>query len=269
MDTKSYFKIIPSYDLTAAQIGISKWDWDCIGSSDEAKARDIMIEKRYDVLPIVEPDGQTYRFFCTREWNNYSSLNELRIDDHTAIYYRTSLLDLVKKFKEEGRHYYFLKDHNNIVGLVSLVNLNDPTVYNYLYQILADIERKFSLILKTSSVSEELILDYFLNSSDEHLKDIAKNYRDQKGKGLEISLYDHMYLQSIGIAFKYFNNKLDVRFRKLTSFTKKMSSIGSYNHIRNNIMHPVKSLITSKASLSQLNELLDDFEIIRSIEIDP
>ena len=148
MNIKKQFQYDPAIEVSASQIGISKWNWISIKSNDETQALSLMKTNRFDVLPIENEDGTVTSFFSTQEWNKYDSLNKSRIKDAATIYYRLSLKDLVRKFKEEERHFYFMTDYNEVLGLVSFVNLNCQLVYNYLFFIIADIERSVSEILK-------------------------------------------------------------------------------------------------------------------------
>lgn len=121
MNIKKQFQYDPAIEISASQIGISKWNWTSFESKDENQALALMKSNRFDVLPIANSDGSTTSYFATREWNDYSSLNRNTIIDATTIYYRLSLKDLVRKFKEDKQHYYFLTDYNDILGLVSFV----------------------------------------------------------------------------------------------------------------------------------------------------
>jgi hypothetical protein len=133
--------------------------------------------------------------------------------------------------------------------------------------VLADIERKFSLILKKSPITEAMILDYWTNSDDSHLRDLARSYNLLKSEGMESTIYERMYFQTVGSTFSHFINHVDIEYKKLKKYSVKMSGNGTYNTLRNNIMHPVKTLITSPRSLNELNEVLVDYEVIRSFEV--
>lgn len=111
MNIKKQFHYNPEVEVSASQIGISKWDWISTKSTEEKIAAEIMLNNRFDVLPIENEDGTFNSYFSTQEWNIYSSLNKNKINDAQTIYYRLSLKDLVRKFKNDNRHYYFLTDY--------------------------------------------------------------------------------------------------------------------------------------------------------------
>lgn len=263
MDIKSYFQFDPGFDLTAAQIGINKWDWIGISISDENEALKIMRTNKFDVLPIIGENGEVNEYYCTREWNKFEALNRCKIDSNKAIYYRTSFPDLIKIFHESKDHYFFLSDYKNILGLVSFVNLNSPNVYNYLYNVLSDIERKFLIILKRY-LDEHQILAYYKEANDKHLVNLFNQYTEYQEKGIDHSIFELMYFQSLGITFRHFVNDLPISLRNLNSFAAKMTANGVYNSVRSKIMHPVRAILHSEESITELNELLDDYEVIRS-----
>lgn len=266
MDIKSYFQFDPGIDLTAAQIGINKWDWKGISNLDENEALEIMRTNKFDVLPIIGENGEVYQYYCTREWNNFEALNRCIIEAKRAIYYRTSFPDLIKMFHESNDHFFFLSDYKNILGLVSFVNLNSPFVYNFLYNILSDIERMFSAILK-NHLEEHQILTYYYDSNDTHLTELFNQYKEYQEQGVEHSIFELMYFQTLGITFRHFVNELPHGLRNLNRFATKMTANGVYNIVRRKVMHPVRAILHTTESIAELNELLDDYEIIRSHRI--
>ena len=148
MDIREQFEYNPSIDLTAAQIGINKWQWETINSEDEVRAKEFMKRNRFDVLPIINPDGRIERFYSTRIWNNYHDLQLANISESDTIYYRLSFSDLIKKFHYEKKHFYFLTNVDEVLGFVSFIHLNCLVVYNYLYQVFADLEQAIANLLR-------------------------------------------------------------------------------------------------------------------------
>ncbi|MDT8415541.1 MAG: hypothetical protein RQ735_09205 [Flavobacteriaceae bacterium] len=203
MNIKRQFLYDPAIEVSASQIGISKWNWITTDSANEEKAKIIMKKNRFDVLPIEDENGNVNSYFSTQEWNIYDSLNRNKIKDTQTIYYRLSLKDLVKKFRKKGRHYYFLTDNEEILGLVSYVNLNCQLVYNYLFFVIADIERSVSEILK-KHISQDKILTEFENATDNHLQELLKTFKENIKTNHDIDIFQHMYLQTVGITLKKF-----------------------------------------------------------------
>ncbi len=264
MNIKKQFQYDPAIEVSASQIGISKWNWVSIKSSDPNEALKLMKANRFDVLPIENADGTITSFFSTREWNVYDGLNKNNMKDATTLYYRLSLKDLVRRFKEDGRHYYFLTDYDQILGLVSYVNLNCQLVYNYLFYIIADIERSVSEFLK-SYISQEDILCAFQQSNDKHLTDLYDNFEKSIGSNNDNDIFQHMYLQTIGITLNKFTSGLPKEYKKLNKYSSKFGTEGVYNLIRKKVMHPVRPILSDNESINQIDELLTDYVEIKNI----
>lgn len=264
MNIKKQFQYDPAIEVSASQIGISKWNWTSIKSNDEAQALSQMKSNRFDVLPIENEDGTVTSFFSTQEWNVYDSLNKSRIKDASTIYYRVSLKDLVRKFKEEERHFYFLTDYKDILGLVSYVNLNCQLVYNYLFFVIADIERSVSGLLK-ENVDQADILSNFKESQDKHLTELYASFQSSIESNNDSDIFQHMYLQTIGITLKKFNSRLPGDCKKLNKYSSKFGTEGVYNLVRRKVMHPVRPILSDKESINQIDELLTDYVEIKAI----
>lgn len=251
-------------DLTAAQIGINKWDWETISSEDEKMAKALMRQKKYDVLPILNSDGTITKYFSTKIWNNYNSLNLNDIQKANTIYYRFSLNDLIRKFNEEKRHYYFLTNGEDILGLVSFINLNCQAVYNYLFQVIADIEQSVASVLKEIITQEEIISE-FQKSTDRHLIDILNSFNKSVEEGSDNTIFENMYLQTIGIILKKFKDRIPSKFEKLNNYKLKFSPTGTYGVLRNKVMHPVRPILSDKDSINKIHELLSDYLKIKEV----
>jgi hypothetical protein len=262
MDIRKYFAYNPTIDITAAQIGINKWDWETINSKDEDRAKEIMKQKRYDVLPIKNSDGSFTEYFSTRNWNNYDKLNLDSMNSSNSIYYRFSFIDLIKKFRKENKRYYFLTNYSEILGLVSYVNLNCLVVYNYLYQVIADLEQTFANLLK-KYIEKNEIIGVFEKSDDPHLKDILVDFNKSVNQGNDNTIFEHMYLQTVGITLGKFHNKLPEQFRILNKYTKNFSANGAYNELRNVVMHPVRPI--EPETIQLIDILLSDYQEIKEI----
>jgi arsenate reductase-like glutaredoxin family protein len=264
MNIKKQFQYDPEVEVSASQIGISKWDWISTKSTEEKLAVEIMKRNRFDVLPIENEDGTFNSYFSTQDWNIYSSLNRNKINNTQTIYYRLSLKDLIKKFKDDERHYYFLTDYDQILGLVSYVNLNCQLVYNYLFFIIADIERSVSRILK-NYVTQEKIISVFQKSDDKHLLELAESFQRNIDENNDNDIFQHMYLQTVGITLKKFVSELPDEYKPLNKYSSKFGTEGVYNLVRQKVMHPVRPILSDKKSINQIDELLNDYIEIKNI----
>ena len=264
MNIKKQFQYNPEIEISAAQIGISKWKWISIDDSNVEQAREVMKQNRFDVLPIKDSNGEITAYFSTQEWNNYDYLNKISISNAETIYYRLSFKDLIRKFSTEDTNFYFLTDYNQTLGLVSYVNLNCQLVYNYLFYVLADIERSVAAILK-EYIDEKTILEVFETSDNSHLNKIAKMHQENINNNQDNSIFHYMYLQTIGILIKKFLPKLPNEYKKLGKYSQKFGTDSVYTTIRNKVMHPVQPILSDKKSINQIDELLTDYEAIKEI----
>lgn len=264
MDIRKQFEYNPTIDLTAAHIGINSWDWETIDEENEEKAKALMRDRKYDVLPICDKNGKVEKFFSTRDWNNYDRLNQSYIAKSNLIYYRMSLSDLIRKFNEDKTHFYFLTNNKDVLGLVSLVNLNCQAVYNFLFQVISDLERSLAYLLK-AHINEEELLNYFKLSSDTHLKKLVEIFESSAKLGKENTIFEHMYLQTVGIILKQYFKNLPDRYKQLNKFSHKFSADNIYGQLRNKVMHPVRPILNDAASISQMDELLRDYSEIKEI----
>lgn len=264
MNLKRLFEYEPSIDVTAAQIGISKWNWTCAYSEDENEAKKVMLDKRFDVLPIISADQLIKEFFITQNWGDYSSLKRLNIQDNLTVYYRISLYDLIRKFKEDKRNFYFLKDHNNILGLVTIANLNCQLVYNYLFFLIADLEKSMNEMLK-ANISEDRILETFKNSSDEFIRKIPETYDKKKNENLDNDIFQEFYLQTIQYVLNKFGNEFDPKIKQILDFKNDFGTDGLFNKIRNLTMHPIRPILSDRQSILELDKFLTSYLKIKDI----
>jgi hypothetical protein len=264
MNIKSYFEYTPSLDLTVAQIGINKWGWTVIDEENKVKAAKIMKEMRFDVLPIRDSDDRIRKYFSTKVWNNFDELTLNSIDETSVIYYRLSFNDLIRKFSEGKKHYYFLTNYKDILGLVSYVNLNCQIVYNYLFQIIADLELSISHALKRHIIQDELI-ESFKASSDKHQNEIVSSFEKAIATGRDSTIFEHMYLQTIGITINKFGDNLPDRLKQLKKYAPNFLQNGVYYKIRNIIMHPVRPILNDNESIAKIETLIKEYSEIKEL----
>lgn len=264
MDIKKQFEYNPAPELTAAQIGINKWDWETISLEDENQAKRIMSEHKYDVLPIKEKENKFTNCYTTEKWNNYEHLNLAKIDDSNSIYYNTSFTDLIHKFNTEKTHFYFLVNSKEVLGLVSYVNINCQIVNYYLYQIISDIELSISNILR-NNIAQIEIISLFKQSNDSHIKKILAHFEKSTEQGHDNSIFEYMYLQTIGITLREFITKLPKQYLALNKYTEKFGPNQDYSEIRNKVMHPVRSILNDSETISKIDRLLTDYSEIKKI----
>jgi len=264
MRVLKHFEYRDNNILTAAQIGVSKWRWDFADENwDLDQAKHFMKTKEYDVLPIVNNDDSFSSYYTTRKWGDYEDLKKNKIDDSNKIYYKMSFIDLVKKFTEETySRYFFLETHDEVVGLISTVNFNTLPVYNYLYREIADIEYRVSGLLE-ENVSQEVILETLLRSSDKMNNDLANKFIALSQTNEGSNIFQHLYLPNLGYLIRKHVEDLPIEKRAIVQYAS--SFFKEYRKLRNIVAHPIRHVISSKDSFEELSKTLDDFEDIRNL----
>lgn len=263
MNIKQYFSYNPELELTVAQIGINKWDWECVGKRDLESAKAIMKRNSFDVLPVTTNGGVT-EYFKTRIWGDFNSIELRPILESDKIYYRLSFYDFLKRMIREDRDFYFLTDSQEILGLISLNNLNCLAVYNYIYQITSGLERRVTEMLK-DQFPEDYIVDILSRTSDKTAEEILKEFKDLKEKNRENSIFDFLYFPTLSTILKHSITDLPEEFKPIEAFRKKFHSNHVYGSLRNAVAHPVKPIFTSRDSISKVDELISDYYKIQAI----
>ncbi|MEN8123090.1 MAG: hypothetical protein ABFS35_22315 [Bacteroidota bacterium] len=258
MNIKSYFDYNPELELTVAQIGINKWDWVSIDKKDELQAAKIMLEQNFDILPIDEGSSSIESYFKTQSWGDYSKIEISKIAESQKIYYRISFFDLLKKMKNEKKNFYFLIDSENVLGLITISNLNSLAVYNYIYQITADLERKMSGYIQNLATEKE-ILNILEKTSDKAANGVIKSFKNLKDNNQDNSIFQSLYFPMVSTILKNLENKIPLEHEKLLEYRKKFNADQVYGSLRNEVAHPVKLIFTSFDSIIKVNELITDY----------
>lgn len=263
MNVKKYFDYSPDLELTVAQIGINKWDWIAINENDLPKAQSKMQAHRFDILPLHQ-SNTVDRYFTTLNWGDFSKIELRNINQEDKIYYRLSFLDLIRKMLRDKNNVYFLTDSNEVLGLISLNNLNCLAVYNYLYQITASLERLVTQYLE-SILSEELVLDILKKTSDKQANIVAAKYLDAQTKNTDNSIFHHIYFPNICTILKKASDHIPENKKSLVAYGKNFNSDQLYGKIRNNVSHPVRPLFSDFNSVKEVNQLIEDYIDIKKL----
>jgi len=261
---QKHFVETPSYELTASQIGIGKWNWISAKNTVKKGAQQTMKRFSFDVLPITRKDGQVLEYFKTREFGKFEEIEHFLIKEEDKLYYRTRFLDIIKNMIKSKRTFYFLCDSENILGLISINNLNSIVVYNYLYQIISNLEKNLSMFLQKITTEEEIV-HILENTSDTQANETAISYKKSKSKNSNNTIYEHLYFSTISTLLKNLSFKLDGEYSQLLKYRKKFSPENTYGVLRNKVAHPIKPIFKSYDDLILVNDLMDDAEKINQI----
>lgn len=264
MNVRKEFDYTPQIDITAAQIGISKWNWAFTDSEELEDALRIMVGNNFDVLPIKNRDGRFDRYFSTIVPNDYSSIVVRNIEDSVTIYYRLSFKDLIHKFKQDKSRYFFVRDSDGILGLVTVADLNSILAYYYLFSVVAEIEIGISELFERY-VDQDEVIKYFSESKDKFFRKVANDFQLARNNNSESNIFQTLYLIHLAPLLKHFSNQFPAKYSKLSDFYLKLSPDGIFSIIRNKVMHPVRPIISDLDSICQIDELLHDYAVINNI----
>lgn len=271
MIEKEFFTRSINLDITAATIGISSDNWYC--SNPGMKRDDIrktMIQKNFDVVPIYNKHKVFNSYFTISKQDNVI-LQENKINQDDRMYYLTHIRDAVWRMNKTKKTHFFLSnghDENDIVGLLSLSNYNCREFYVYLFSLISYIEREFAHIIECDKTKGFQILEEMSQTEElkGQLKTIIDRFKQDERNGNENDFKEYLYLQQLIFLIKGEGKYKKLNYKNSNDFESGTSQL---KNLRNNIAHPVKSIVRDLNDLNKLNsginklyeykERLDDF----------
>jgi hypothetical protein len=241
-------------DVDAAVIGIGRARWVALEPEDASteNAIQIMERNRFDVLPIHGgSDKPIYEYFHTQHWGKWNHETVVRnsITFKDVLPAQTPLIALIEKFVKGECLFFFLAYEHRVAGLVSVANLNSRQVKFYLYALVCELETCLSRLISDNKVDEAVLF----SKLDEKGQ---RNYQEDQEKGFENNILQYLCLSSL----------LDIvrcqsLFEELGYPSKKQfEKLNTLNELRNQIMHPVRSLVHDKDSLGKLWERIEKLQ---------
>ncbi len=255
MSDEADFRIENVVNVTAAVIGVSKERWKALkqGEDNVAKAQEVMIRKRFDILPVVSDSG-IKEYFQTDNWNDYSSISRKKITDQDTINFETPLRGLIHGFASKSRLFFFLDNETEVVGLVSIVHLNSRQVKVYLYNLLSEFEIRLSHFL-SSKVSDTELLEMELGKMMEESK---RRYKEDLERGVDSSFVEYLYLSDVIQITAKKNLHTVLGYSDKSKFN---SELWPLNGLRHQVAHPNSSIITDTNSVKGLCKKITRIEM--------
>lgn len=256
-----YFLDDGQVKITAATVGISKLRWTSVKELEISTEKhiDIMSNNRFDHLPIESLNGSITEFFKTIEPNNYKNIIRLKIKYNDLIPLDTNIKDVIEKFANDKRTFFFLSYHKNISGLITLGNLNCKQVQVYIFSLICELERELGDFINCFLSNQELNdwLKSKVNKNDPNNKYglILTNFNDLIKLDIENQLTEHFFLVDF---FKIINDK--ELYEKLSFSKKEWKDLSSINELRKRIAHPTRSLLDKDNDIFKLMERLNKIE---------
>jgi CBS domain-containing protein len=258
MNIRKYFESIPDPEINVAIVGIYKGNWiSTKGLETKEVAVKNMSKNRFDILPVVEKDGSINRCLKTIEWGNYDDDN---IDIHTIaledrMYFLTTIYDAIAMFVKRDRKYFFLDNHDEIVGLITIANLNSKDVYLYLYNLIIQLEHFMGNFIYNHGIQDTTLISFFEKTSkDQKAKSILIKFRKDDENALDNRFTEYLYLSNYKEILNHFELNKWIGLTK-EALTDKLDRIVD---LRNIVAHPNKSLISKKHTISNLYEAMKD-----------
>lgn len=258
MIEKDLFKRHLNIDISVATIGINRDDWYCHKPGmTKAEVKKAMLHYGFDVVPIINKAGVFSKYFSLKEGKAELEINSIESED--TLYYLTHVRDAVWKMKFNKRTHYFLtngRDDNEICGLLSLSNFNCREFSVYVFSILAYIELELANLIESERERAFEILRNYSHSKDllKQMEIIETRYNDDKQRNNENDYKEYLYLHHLITLVKYEKTYRKLEYRKSDDFERGTSGL---KQLRNQIAHPVKSLVRNLQDLDNLDMALN------------
>lgn len=255
-------------NITAGKIGINKEKWESMSANcTKIKAQNKMKELRFDNLPIIESDGAVIKFWKTTTDGVYNNIKEHNINYIDTIKSDINFETLINEFNKNNKNHFFIISNSEVIGLVTISDINNKLSRLYLYSIISELE-----ILLVEFINKELteleILEYLTSKNK---TEIIERYEKEKRDNIETSITNHLYFIDILKIIRLY--ELD---KKLILFENGWVKYYSINDLRNDIMHSTNNIINSmdcvkklKTRITMINELLFKLKNINRKLIQP
>jgi CBS domain-containing protein len=242
-------------DINAAVVGISRNRWVTMsfGNASEPKAQQIMKQHGFDVLPIIDRDV-VREYFITKSWNDYSRVVRQDITHRDVIPFLTHIPDVVRAFATEKRRFYFLSAENQIVGLISVTNLNSRQVQIFIFSLFCELETLLAKFLSAKISEENLKILLKAKRSPKRYNEIIKRFERDKSQGTDAEFVEYLYLSDL------LQLMSEGYWEELKISQEVLNELQGINEWRNRVAHPTRSLIRDPTDVEQLWNTLDRIE---------
>lgn len=203
-------------------------------------------------------DGDAVKeYFQTETWNDFSAVSRRAISHRDIIPFHTHIRDVVKGLAMEDRLFYFLGHEHRVVGLLSIVNLNDRQVKVYLFSLLSELEVRLGEFISRHASESEMYRIIFGESIKAKHRKTKKRYDEDRTKGFDTALVEYLYLMDlIDVVFER-NLCTQLGYESKEAFQESLKPL---NDLRNTVAHPARSLITDIQTVENLWRDIDRIE---------
>jgi hypothetical protein len=260
MEELNFFKFEDRDDFYAATLGISSLDWTSTTTKEFSKNKagvvETMSQNRFDILPAQRKSRNFDFCISTATWGDFNAagIGQRKIDiKEDVIYYLTHVRDVLRLMHEKNRNFYFLSNHSDIIGLVTIANFNDKQFYFWLYKKLVILEKGLSGFIKNLNSNQEIletIKQFSVEENDPngYFSQVLNRFTEDEKKGSDAEIFEYLYFHQLC--------KLIIHFRLYSKLglTKAdfESGLGYLNKIRTLVAHPSRSVINNPGDLALL-----------------
>ena|SRR3990172_3033415 len=148
---------------------------------------------------------------------------------------------MVRKLFE--RHYT-----SDVVGLISVVNLNRRPVKVWLFSLVSEIEVRLGEFLSRRCKDEDLYAVTLGRETHPKYDEVKRRYQTDRDNGLELPIVEYLYFSDlVGLVIeKGLYGQLDY------SKTNFKVSLGSLVKLRDEVAHPARSIVREPEAVSKL-----------------
>ena len=229
--------------------------WEVNGSRDGCIGKDG--ELIYDVIPVMEK-GQIIGVMTKDKPFEVQILERDWLITHD-----TPISELVGLFISTRRPAFLVYSNHEIVGIVSVADLNKLPARTYVYTLIGDVELQLSNLIRCeTSLSTEQILSLI---SGTRLAEIQTRLVELQAHNVDIDVIQLLYLSDmLSIIEKSRVLRVCLGYR---SRQHAETELGGINDLRTKTMHLVKPLIeVMPDDLQSLNDRLNRIEYILNLK---
>ena len=145
----------------------------------------------------------------------------------------------------------FVIDGREITGFVTVSDFNKQPARAYLYMLLATVEIGLADLLRRRFSTDQTQLLAFL--SDDARQDVEEHYRADRALNLEGDFVSYLeFSQLLRIVGKHPSVRDGLGYRSRNAWD---AEVGSIVDLRNEVMHPVRTLVSGKGGLVRVQGL--------------
>lgn len=234
-------------EFNAGVIGADNEDLVFIDNADDTheNAIDIMRKNRFDCLPVKYSDAlEITDYYYTLERNKWTPATVVRrtVCENDTIDEGADLEEVIDYFCGNEDRYVWLTKNGKVVKLVNLANINSRPIRIWLYSMFCEFEELLSRFVHRN-VRDAMMYKAFDEEQRLH-------YQRDSEKGIENYVAEYLNFSQLLNIIRVNDLHKEAGYETKTQFRK----LFMLNDFRNQIMHPVRSMISEDKNICYLNK---------------